>query len=499
MIKQNEITRPRGDRLISAVLEAFHRKGILTWHMAPAPRKIVVGLGPTTITIPIDLRSPEHDLAKALKMAPIVKKYVAGEFTIQNNDNTFNVYIADGMQHVLVTVPHPEPWYPTFSEVESLAQDDFLLGVDTFNSVVYYDLWNAFSSALVSGMPGSGKTNTLRLMAALALRFGWRVFLSAPKGIMAGNDSSEWEDIAPYCECVAINAKETDEMLAFIDAECVARSSGKKALDCGLLLIIDELLELDASQMKSLGKLLRVRRTAGFRGLLGTKVVGKTIPQDIRASVGFRLVHKCSTYIESQNATGMAGLGGEKLQRGEMVMVDPTSSVTRLVVAKADIEDIAALLQQAAPVAKVPAEAAEAAEVAEVAEVAEAAEVPAEAAEVAEVAEAAEAAEVPAEAAEVPAEAITKTQVASRASLFDVIMDEWKRAEATSSRGLQAPPAWILARASAYQQATGKLPSHKLMDTWHIRRAGKGMTNNRRNMVRNACERLASQLSAGDE
>ncbi len=443
MIKQNEITRSLGDKLVYAVLQAFHKKGVKTWHMSPNPRPLEVSLGPTTITLSIDLRSPEHDLSKALKMGPVVKKYVADVFALPES-SFFDVHITDGVRFVLVTVPHPEPWYPAFSEVQDLAQDAFLLGVDMFNTVVYYDLWNAFSSALVSGMPGAGKTNTLRLIAALAIRFGWRVFLSAPKGVMAGNDSSEWQDIAPHCERVAVNAQETNEMLEFIDSECVARANGKKEIDSGILLIIDELLELDSDQMKDLGQLLRVRRTAGFRGLLGTKVVGKRIPQDIRASVGFRLVHKCATYIESQNATGMASLGGEKLQRGEMVMVDPTSRVTRLVVAKADTECIAKLLPA---IKKEPI------------------------------------IEAPTVSQSTPKQAQT--------SLFEQIIEEWKQAEIASTRGLQAPQKAMLARAFSYQQRNGKPPTHKLIDVWAIKQTGKGMTKARRDMIRTACKRLA--------
>ena len=167
---------------------------------------------------------------------------------------------------------------------------------------------------------------------------------------------------------------------------------------------------------------------------------GKKIPQDIRASVGFRITHKSATLIESQNATGLANLGAEKLQRGEVIMVDPSSRVTRLVVAKADIEDIAKLL--------------------------------------------------PKQALEEPV-----THEKTEKTLFDEILEEWKQAEEASARGLQAPPAWLLARAFAYQQTNKKPPSHKLMDTWHTKRHGKGMTKTRRDMVRRACKRLADGLS----
>ncbi len=452
MIKQNEIERWLGDKLVYAVLEAFHKKGVKTWHMTPAPRPLEVSLGPTTITLSIDLRSPEHDLAKALKMAPVVKKYVAEVFALPES-SFFDVHITDGVRFVLVTVPHPEPWYPEFSEVEDLAKDDLLLGVDMFNQVVYYDMWNAFSSAMVSGMPGAGKTNTMRLIAAQAMRQDWRVFLIAAKGVAAGRDSSEWEDIAPFCERVAINTQETSEVLEYIDRECQARASGKKPVDRGILMIVDELLEMDSDQLKDLGQLLRVRRTAGFRGLLGAKVVGKKIPQDIRASVGFRITHKSATHIESQNATGLANLGAEKLRRGEVVMVDPSSRVTRLVVAKADIEDIAKLLPTSVTVPDLVEET-------------------------------------------VKIEEITtsqKTEKQAESSLFEQVIEEWKEAEIQSSKGLQAPPVWILARAFAYQQTNSKPPSHKLMDKWHIKRHGKGMTKTRRDMVKQACKRLADR------
>ena len=101
-------------------------------------------------------------------------------------------------------------------------------------------MWNAFSSALVSGQPGAGKTNTMRLITAQAMRQGWRVFLIAAKGLKKGRDSSEWEDIAPFCEKVAVKHKEAGEILAYIDRECEARADGHKAVDQGILLVVVE-------------------------------------------------------------------------------------------------------------------------------------------------------------------------------------------------------------------------------------------------------------------
>ena len=202
---------------------------------------------------------------------------------------------------------------------------------------------------------------------------------------------------------------------------------------------------------------------------MGAKVVGKKIPQDIRASVGFRITHKSATHIESQNATGLANLGAEKLRRGEVVMVDPSSRVTRLVVAKADIEDIAKLLPTSVTVPKVVEETVKI----------EGVMTPKKAEMVEEVVE---------------IEAVTTSQKVEKQaeiSLFEQIIEEWKEAEKQSSKGLQAPPVWMLARAFAYQQTNGKAPSHKLMDKWHIKRHGKGMTKSRRDMVKQACKRLA--------
>lgn len=434
MLRQNEIETRMVDRLAWAVLEAFHKKGVLTWHMWPNPRPVEIATGPTTLTLSLDLKKPEHDLAKALKMGPIVKKYVAEVFALPET-SYFDVHILDGVRYVLVTVPHPDPWYPEFSEVADLATDDLILGVDMFNRAVYHDLWQPLASAIISGQPGSGKTNTMRLLTAQAIKQGWKVYLVAAKGIVAGKGSSEWTDIAPFCEKVAISHKETGEILSQISKECKARAHGQKQIDDGILLIVDELLEMNSDHEKALGQLLRVRRTAGFRALLGCKVVGKEVAKDVRASVGYRIVHTCATSIESQTATGIPNLGAEKLRVGEAIMVDPASRVSRLVVAKADTEDVAHLLLS------------------------------------------------------LPS-ANESAKSFKPKSKFDLILDRWKEEEEASTRGLQAPPRWILARALAYFHANGKPPSHRLMDAWHHKRQGETISQTRRKMVKEAIQEL---------
>lgn len=450
LLEQARISEQLGDAIIDAILAPIHRKGILTYHMAPAPLPVQVFRGPTMLTVAIRLQEPERDLAAVLRLGPALKQYLGRALGIHDRDDHFQVRVRDGNQSILVELPHPTPEIITLTDVKALSEQLIFLGIDQFNEMVTLDLWKVVPGMIVSGRPGSGKTNAMRNMAVQALAGGWQLYLIAAKGIRAGHDSSEWEDIAPHCAGVAVTPEEIAALLAELDELLAARAAGSAAIDHGVLLVVDELRELDKETQRLYARLARLRRSAAFRTIAGAQVVSKEIEFEVRGCLTTRLAGMAASATESDMATGAKSLGAEHLTgKGDMLLVQDGGRATRLAVAKADAEDVAAHLAQLSPAPEAPTSSHHAA-----------------------------------------SSVAAHHAPAKEASAFDLIVERWQREADETGRGATPPPDWLLGKGVAHASRYQEMPSFALLREWHIERKGKGLSQRRLEQIREAIAEL---------
>ena len=340
------IDKATGDALVAWALAPLHEAGILTHHMAPGVAKdgarvarteaVEIVPGPLTITLAVRLVRP-GDVKRALGLGPAVALSLGYGLGVPEGQ-PFAVRLYQGTQRMMIEVPRPDPYHPTLSELETLGEDEIALGLDAQMGVARLNLSTAAPGVLFVGMTGSGKSTAMRLVAASALMRGWKL-----GALIDLKNDDDYGAFAPFAGTVALDPAQASAAFDVLLAEMRERMAGKRAKEPTVVLV-DELVELDAGGKDKLARLASQCRSANIRLLLGTQRAGKELPRFLVSQLATRLVGQVHAAGDSYDATGVPDAGAELLTgAGDMLYVRG-SSVARVSVAYLPRADIPAML-----------------------------------------------------------------------------------------------------------------------------------------------------------
>lgn len=336
-----------GKAIARAAVWPLHQNEILTydmeWPEAPhwQQRPVRVTFGPATVMLGVRLVNFHRDLAKATRLNDAIGQAVAR--TLQLGYRTLPIRVYPSGEYLVIEVPNPEPWLPTYPEAAQDARNSIIVGYDQRNVPMLVNLEKHPPGIATYGRPGSGKTNLLRLIGAQAAAQGWALYL-----VDAAKYGDDWHDFEPILTApAAYGLDEARALLEQVDGECAARQAGQRPKDAPLLLIVDELIDLPAKpHQELLSRLVRTRRSAGLRVLLGAQRCGKEIDNQLRSYVTVNFGGLLSNETESQLAIGEPGCE-RLLGNGDMLLSIDGMPAQRVQTLRADPEDLAELLRAA--------------------------------------------------------------------------------------------------------------------------------------------------------
>jgi hypothetical protein len=447
--------------LIYNILQPLHRAKppIYTLDMAPplgaSPEEarhwqqpVRVTEGPTVLTLGLRLAYPEKDLLRAEKLGRQMENYVAAAMKLQEGER-LPIRVSAGGAFLLVEVPRPDPWRPTYPEVASQTTEAILLGLDLYGQPMALDLTQEMPGLLVTGRSGSGKTNQMRLVAAQAISKGWQLWLVDLKG------GADWDDFrAAAGDRWATAEDDGIELLKELQEIVKRRNSGTALKAPRILLVVDEASNFHREREQPfLARLVKEGRSAMLRTIIGNQRVGQELHPMIKANLTWRLVGLAADESESRLATGDPRASAESLiGTGDMLYIQDGRPGKRFQGLQAGPDHVAGLLALAGvPALPAPAPLFEpwASPVA------------------------------PAPLSRIPRDIMELVRI-------------FEEAAHQASDGREVPDPWLLARANEYAIHTGQAAPFGLLRTWSRRRIGKALSKARMDEIRAWSLRIAA-------
>ena len=440
------ISKDVGDRIVHATLTALHEAGIQTHHMQVGGRvhrtlPVSLVLGPLTITAKIALVAPERDNPKALKLGPAVGAYVARFLSIPDDAAWFRVRIYTGTQNMMVEITRPDPWTPTYADLEELAIDDLLIAADTYGRAVRFNVGATAPGLALVGKTRSGKSSLARLILMQLLQRGWQLL-----GLIDLKNDDDYSAFAPFAppQNNAFNNADAERVIGAQREECELRMAGANPKS-NAVVMVDELPQLSAANQSALAMLASICASANIRLILAGQRLGSSVDVLLRSQLTTRIVAQVASSQDSADATGLPGAGAEQLARaGDMLLVED-GSIRRIATAYVSDEELRRHLAQ-----------------------------------------------IPIPPHELEAETdMSNPNDAQRYTTMNAFINQtmtaWE-AEAATHPQKKAPPRWLLLEALRYTRGNnGQLMSYSAIQQLHRDREEAGISHPRCDQVRDAC------------
>lgn len=425
-------------RIVYGTLKALHEAGIQTHHMQRGGRvgktlPPVLEDGPLTVTVKVALVAPERDKPKALRLGTAIGTYIARYLNIPDDAEWFRVRVFYGTQNLLVEIARPDPWMPTYADLEELSLDDLLIAVDTAARVVYLNVASTAPGIALIGKTRSGKTSLARLILMQLLERGWQLL-----GLVDLKNDADYSAFAPYASHVAFGNDDATAVLDALHFECEQRMAGERPKS-NAVIMLDELPQLDARNQEKLARLASICASANIRLIVSGQRLGAEVNVLLRSQLTTRIVGCVATARDSSDATGVPNAGADLLTRaGDMLLVEG-SSIRRIATAYVSDEELQAHLDKVA----LPAHGKEEGRA-------------------------------------------MQTRFTTMDDYISRQMEDWER-EAASHPQKKAPPRWLLLEAMRHARGTdGDLMSYNAMQELHKHTEAVGISHPRCDQVRQA-------------
>jgi hypothetical protein len=290
------------------------------------------------VSIPVKL-AKANQIERALKLVSQIRFNICSDLHLPH-DIDKRIRLRSSSTYLIVEVERDRPHKPTFGDMKATHERAFMLGW-MGTQLVGTDLFENDDAGLAClGTTGSGKTNTIRIIAAQALVRGVSVYLIDYK-----LGKSFRHDIAPLCQAVAYNDAQAipllEQLLRLIDA----RNSEIESLEQPILIIFDEVYKASDEAQKLLASLATTCRSANTRLVVGSQRWGKEVLGQVKANFDVRIVHKVTSKTEAGLCTDMAGSGAEMLVgQGDALIVTDKGSLHRVQIANGEVQELACIL-----------------------------------------------------------------------------------------------------------------------------------------------------------
>lgn len=324
--------------LTYAIVYPLHEAGIETYYQS-----IKVIKGPTTYSFGIQLVKPSL-LPKTTnkKMRGTIETLVSRIMNVPMGQS-ISIRIYHQGQFLMIEIPRPDPWRPTYEEMREELRNEIFLGMTNQGISFYIDLFNMQGPGMfIVGASGSGKSNAARLVIFQAILNGCDIAIADLKG----GESYE-EDLGRYAN-LGIAYNEADALILFQKIKAISdgRNEGRLPKDTEILVVFDEIprTPVNGELQKVFQDLCASARSAKIRFLGIAQRAGKEIHPQILQNLSVRLVGKVMA-AEAPLATGVKRSGADKLfGYGDMLFIVEGEIKGRLQVPRADAKDISHLL-----------------------------------------------------------------------------------------------------------------------------------------------------------
>lgn len=337
---KTDIPEPIKQLLIDAVTDTLFFNEI-----AYMNQPFVVDVYHTYVSIPVRLVSAS-DIKKALKSETKLDEQMRFNICAALNlpaDADKSVIIRASSTYLIIEIERDNPDLPTVLDLEQDKAELYTLGFAGDVHLQYRLFGNQEAGLACLGTTGSGKSNTIRLILALALAQGVECHLIDYKG----GDSFR-EDIEPLCMSVAYNNDaKSMAVLDKIYGLVQSRVSGKKDKSKRVLLVFDELHQSGKKVQAKLALITSICRAANVRVLVGSQRFGKKIDADLRANITTRIVHRVGSKNESFNCCQVEEAMAERLPGKGAAIVVSKGSLKRVQIANAEPRFLAEILEKA--------------------------------------------------------------------------------------------------------------------------------------------------------
>jgi hypothetical protein len=322
-------------RLLDAITLSLYENEI-----AYRNERVFVDVYHTYVRIPIRL-ARASDIEKAVKLTEQMRFNICNALLLPASVNK-NVILRSSSTYLIVEIARDNPDLPTALDLEQDAKELYTLGFAGDLHLQYRLFGSQEAGVACLGTTGSGKSNTIRLILALALSRDVECHLIDYKG----GDSFR-KDLGPLCASVVYDDPKALALLTRLHRLAKDRNHGKARKDKRVLIIIEEIYLASKTVKEIVAEMMGVCRSANIRIVIGSQRFGEEIPPQLKENVRTRIVHKVVSKGESFNCTQIKGALAERLPgRGAVIIVTGDGTLTRGQIANADVPYLSSIVQK---------------------------------------------------------------------------------------------------------------------------------------------------------